>query len=145
MNTNYEKEPGAEEISPFALLQEKLRSDPALMDRLQGILRGMGANDAEQEETTTGNDAEPPRSDILSSMLTNPEVLSKLPQMMNLLRGMQMPQSPPPEKSVLPKSKTDYRNDLLLALRPFLSKERRDAVDTILQVTRLGDLVRKMR
>ena len=146
MDTDYERETGAEQISPFAVLQEKLRSDPGLMDRLQGILSGMVANESKPEEEPAP-DAEdaPPSSDALSSMLSNPEILAKLPQMMDLLRGMQMPKPSPSGKAPPPKTQTDYRNDLLLALRPFLSKERRDAIDTILQVTRLGELVRKMR
>lgn len=143
MDMNDERETGSEELSPFAILQEKMRTDPALMDRLQGILRGMGAHEDSPEEESEP-EAEP-SSDILASMLSNPEILSKLPQMMNLLRGMQTPKPSPPRKNAPPKTQTDYRNDLLLALRPFLSKERRDAIDTILQVTRLGELVRKMR
>ena len=146
MDADYERETGAEQISPFAVLQEKLRSDPGLMDRLQGILSGMVANESNTEEVSAPDAADvPPSSDALSALLSNPEILAKLPQMMNLLRGMQMPSPPPPGKNPPPKTQTDYRNDLLLALRPFLSKERRDAIDTILQVTRLGELVRKMR
>ena len=38
-----------------------------------------------------------------------------------------------------------YRDGLLLALRPFLSPERREALDTLLRIARLGSVLRQIR
>lgn len=75
-----------------------------------------------------------------------PEMLARLPQMMSamapLLSGMQGKDG---EKSDGGKGgeagDAERRKRLLAALRPYLSSQRKDAIDSILKVTEMTDLI----
>lgn len=72
-----------------------------------------------------------------------PEMMQKLPQMMSALAplvggGGGSGQSGGPEKAG---NEGDKRKKLLSALRPYLSDNRRGAVDQILKVTEMTDLL----
>lgn len=72
-----------------------------------------------------------------------PEMMQKLPQMLSALAplvggGGGTGQSGGPEKS---ENEGDKRKKLLSALRPYLSDNRRGAVDQILKVTEMTDLL----
>ena len=85
-----------------------------------------------------------PTGDGLSALLSNPALLARLPQIMAAIKPMlgTLPMTehggekaserkdPPPP--------TICREQLLLALKPFLSHERCEAVDMILRLSKLG-------
>lgn len=97
-------------------------------------------------------------ADGIGAVLSNPELLAKLPQVMAMLRPMmegaaaQQPSPPAPEGAGAPVSAkesatrppTDNRTALLLALKPFLSEDRRNAVDAMLRISALGDVLRRL-
>lgn len=99
----------------------------------------------------------PNPADGLGAVLSNPELMAKLPQVMAMLRPM-MEQttagSPPaaaesaasalPTSGSVQKKPTDNRSALLLALKPFLSEDRRNAVDAMLRLSALGDVLRNL-
>lgn len=76
----------------------------------------------------------------------SPEMLARLPQMMSamapLLSGMQGKSG---EKSDGGKGgeagDAERRKRLLAALKPYLSSQRKDAIDSILKVTEMTDLI----
>lgn len=72
-----------------------------------------------------------------------PEMMAKLPQMMQtlapLLGGGSTGKAPPEGKSSA--ADADRRKKLLAALKPYLSDHRRDAVDSILRVTEMTELL----
>lgn len=87
-------------------------------------------------------------SDALGAMLANPELLARLPQIMAAIKpmlgslpvaehGAEKADEKADEKKE-PPPPTLCREQLLLALKPFLSRERCDAVDTILRLSKLG-------
>ena len=79
-------------------------------------------------------------TDGLGAVLSNPELMAKLPQVMAMLRPMtEQTSASPPQK----KAETD-RSALLLALKPFLSEDRRNAVDAMLRLSALGDVLRRI-
>lgn len=109
-----------------------------------------------QTTPDTGQSAIPNLTDGLGAVLSNPELLAKLPQVMAMLRPM-MEQSaaqtaaPPADAPAVPasapaaeKKPTDNRTALLLALKPFLSEDRRNAVDAMLRISALGDVLRRL-
>ncbi len=106
-------------------------------------------------------------ADGLGAVLSNPELMAKLPQIMAMLRPMmeQQTAAPPPQSDnggaaatgatgeaatmsaspIAPQKKaTDNRSALLLALKPFLSEDRRNAVDAMLRLSTLGDVLRRL-
>ncbi len=78
-----------------------------------------------------------------------PEMLAKLPQMMSALSpllsgGREGGDGKAGQKEDGGKGDAEKRKRLLAALKPYLSSTRRDAVDSILKVTEMTDLVGKM-
>ena len=115
-------------------------------------------NEKTTDQTTPPSPAVPSNegtvADGISHVLSNPEMMAKLPDVMKMLAPMmQQVQSPGGES--LPASaapahegggydRRGCRNDLLLALKPFLSPERCRAIDMLLGLSRLGDALQKM-
>lgn len=129
--------------------------DPAMLARIATVLGAMQPSTPPKEEATpTTATASPLGGDGLSSLLSNPAMLEKLPQIMAMLKPMldaksSVPTSVPTQQSTAvaasqPHHFTD-RDNLLLALKPFLSSERRDAVDSILRIAKLGELFKNMQ
>lgn len=139
--------------------------DPALIGKLMGLLGDSGKGSAESATETPATSALPSG---LGSVLSNPELMAKLPSMIAMLRpmmegneekkGEDTPVQAPADSvgdggaipasvptSSHPQSSQEHcRKELLLALKPFLSKERCDAVDMILRLSALGALLKKL-
>ncbi len=115
-----------------------LLSNPALLQRVGEILGN--ASPAEAQQTSAS--PTPPTGDNLAAILQDPAFLQKLPQMMELLRPMlgapQNQNKPAPTPSI--PNNVKQRNELLRALKPFLSPSRAAAVDTIIRLSYLGSL-----
>lgn len=75
-----------------------------------------------------------------------PEMMAKLPQMMSalapLVSGMRGEKKESGETKPAA-SEAEKRKKLLAALKPYLSSSRRDAVDSIMKVTEMTDLLSK--
>ena len=139
----------------------KLLSNPDLIRNISSMLgkSGKGAPTAEQPAPQTPSNVPPlenpqAMADGISRVLSNPEMMAKLPDVMKMLAPM-MQQTGGSSEASVPASVTPThvgggrdrrgcRNDLLLALKPFLSPERCRAIDMLLGLSRLGDALQKM-
>lgn len=105
-----------------------LPMDPAKLEQIKGLL--------------AGGEAKTPSLDGISSVLSNPDLLAKLPQVMEVLKPMlgqaQAPSAPKPP------SPEEERDRLLLSLRPFLSKERQETLEAILKLSKLGEVLKQL-
>ena len=100
--------------------------------------------------------------DILSALLSNKELISKLPQIISvakpILELMSSQPSPKaqahatsesdklpayPAASARSKSEAD-RSALLCAMKPYLSRDRQNAIDYIIKLSRLGDILKTL-
>ncbi len=90
-----------------------------------------------------GANSEGGMGDVLSGLLSNPEMLAKLPAMIETVKPMLQNLSSPPreDKERLPKEH-DRRAALLLALKPYLSPHRCEAVDYIVKISGITKLLR---
>ena len=140
--------------SPLSSLLGNLLNNPAL---LSGIGEMLG-NTA--EHSSPGSSP----SDGLSKVLSDPSLMAKLPQIMAMLQPMladtpAQPQTSEAEKAIpapseatpamahaIPQApRRDCRDDLLLALKPFLSPARCEAVDTIIRLSKLGAVLKHLQ
>ena len=153
--------------SPLTGILSALMSNPDLLKQIQSAFGASAAGagtsgtaeaastPAEPAPESAPNDGEataagsfPPVNDGLATVLSDPELMAKLPQMMAMLKpmlagaGEKKPSQPHPSH---PRSSEDCRNDLLLALKPFLSPERRNAVDAMLRISKLGTVIRQIK
>ncbi len=143
---------------PGALLGALL-SNPDLIRNVSSMLGTSGAPSAEQTPPTVQSSPAVPLangesvSDGISRVLSNPEMMAKLPDVMKMIAPM-MQQTQSASGTAVPASvspshgggqdRRGCRNDLLLALKPFLSAERCRAIDMLLGLSRLGDALQKM-
>ena len=88
----------------------------------------------------------PVQSGGLETVLSSPALMAALPSLMAqlapMMSGLNAPSREAPAKK---KSPEECRNDLLCALRPFLSSERQSAIDTLIRISALGALIRQMK
>ena len=136
-------------VNPPSL--ESLLSDPAMLAKLSGILSALGEK---APPPAPEPPAESPKSpDLLGALLSNPAMLEKLPQILAVLKPLLSADATAEKHSIEPSTPTAVvlhdpvieRNNLLCALKPFLSKERQDAVESILRITKLGEFLKQMK
>ena len=126
-----------------------LLSNPEAISKMAGALSRLGILDDgadtpsdESQEVSVPDSEKPP--DPLSSLLSNPEILSKIPSVLSVLGELSGNTVPSPS---LPDTKHggDRRITLLLALRPYLSPRRREIVDYLIRMNKLGELFKKLQ
>ena len=128
----------------------KLMSDPDLLRNLSATLGTSG--EAGPTTSSPANASGESAAEGISRVLANPEMMAKLPDVMKMLApmvqgaqtagGASLP--PGTEPNTKERDRRGCRNDLLLALKPFLSPERCRAIDMLLGLSRLGDALQKM-
>ena len=144
-----------------------------LFDLLGKIMSGRGNDSAqasgngENKQNLQSEQKNSSTGDILSSLLSNPELISKLPQILSALGPLMsglggsshqtgntdtnasaqtfaqqnpQPAAPPPSK----KNDYDSRAALLCAMKPYLGAERQNAIDYIIKLSRLGDILKTL-
>ena len=142
-------------IDASALLGSLL-SNPELLRNISSMIGKSGEGATEKpapqpisSPSAANNDAV---TDGISRVLSNPEMMAKLPDVMKMLAPMMQgvqssPRGSSPTSASFQSEEKDRRgcrNDLLIALKPFLSPERCRAIDMLLGLSRLGDVLQKM-
>ena len=75
----------------------------------------------------------------LGSLLSHPELLTKLPLLLRVVQSLG-------EKDLkLDDRRPDTPEQLLCALRPYLGQERRQAIDTMIRVSRLSASLKSLK
>lgn len=136
------------DTSPLSDTLSTLLSNPEMMEKIRSIAGQLSSQPAAPvNENPPALSANALPADGLASVLSDPDLMAKLPQMMAVLKPM-LSDNGNIEKGSLhnrPKSTEDCRNDLLLALKPFLSPERCNAIDTMLRIAKLGTVIRQIK
>ncbi len=142
----------------FSLLGKFIQSSPSNITD--------SASAAEVSNSSVNTEQKPAGGDILSSLLSNPEIISKLPQVLSMLKplmegGSSMATSASAPNSALvdthqsnattpanlikpQKKECDNRAALLYALKPYLKRERQEAIDYMVKLSRLGDILKSL-
>ena len=114
-----------------------LLSDPTMLSKIGTVISalqgsGIGAPPPKTESAPAQESVSAIPTDGLSALLSDPTVIEKLPQIMAVLKPLLTPTTPPKTEeaepsqptSVLIRSHTADRDNLLLAIKPFLSSGR---------------------
>ena len=118
----------------------KLMSNPALLGNIMSALKNSGGGEptakapepkAEVQDKAS-EDSVPAVGNLFSSV--PPELIAKLPLILSLMGGNGAAQS---------KEERD-REALLCALKPYLTPERCMTIDKIIQVSRIGELLKNL-
>lgn len=144
--------------APMAGMLNALLSNPDLLQKI-GSAVGAMQNTAQTtsqsttshgERETASEQKEPAAqtastsADALSSILSDPSMLEKLPQIISVMKPL-MGSIPAPAAKEAKQSPELCRDNLLCSLKPFLSPERRDAVDAILRIAKLGAVFQQLK
>lgn len=117
-------------------LLNTLLTNKELMEKISGIM-------GPPSENKTRNETDAP-SDI-GAVLSDPEIMSKLPEVISVLRPMLGDGT----KQASPKSEHTHANDqrmaLLCALKPYLSPKRCEAIDYFTRISKLGDMIKNLK
>ena len=136
------------DASPLSDTLSTLLSNPEMMEKIRSIAGQLSPQPAAPAtETFHSHSANSLPADGLASVLSDPDLMAKLPQMMAVLKPM-LSTNVDSGRSLdqnHPRSTEDCRNDLLLALKPFLSPERCHAIDTMLRIAKLGTVIRQIK
>ena len=139
-----------------------LLSDPQALNRIASLIRSATEGASSGEEASLEKfdlahsdlpvqDSTPAArvvsTDGLAAMLSDPAMLEKLPQMIAVIKPLlgSLSASAPPKENVPAHDPATCRNNLLLALKPFLSPHRRDAIDTMLRISHLGNVFSQLK
>ena len=119
------------------------------------IINKLFSNQGQKEEAPAASPLGD--SNILSSLLSNPEIMSKLPDIISMISPLmnsmssQVPtNAQSAQKTSLPISHSSQsheaqnRSALLCALKPYLKKERQEAIDYMIKLSRLGDILKTL-
>lgn len=89
---------------------------------------------------TSPSDATPLSSANIDSLLSNPEIMSKLPEVISVIKPLMSGKS---EEKKAPTF--DKRLALLIALKPYLSPKRCEAIDYITKMSKLSETFKGMK
>ena len=138
---------------------ETERSQDALLSEL---LQRFTQNSAAPRAEALPPSSSPSQSgDLFSSLLSNPELISNLPRLISIAKPLLeafMGQGSPPSVSnriqedtssatktlPAPQGHDADRAALLCAMKPYLSPARQTAIDYIIKLSRLGDILKTL-
>lgn len=114
-----------------------IMSNKELMEKISSIV---GTSD---EEKGTGESPKAPTD--LGAMLSDPNIMAKLPEVISVLRPMfgGGAQNEGPKNASAHAS--DRRMALLCALKPYLSPRRCEAIDYITRISKFGDMMKNLK
>ena len=127
-----DKSNGSDDISKMI---ESLMADEKFGEILASVKESFSTN-ANNKESSLDSKAEEHEQAVSTALpALSPEIMSKLPSIISMISGS--------SDDCESKTGTDLadRKCLLQALRPFLSQKRREAVDSILNVAGIADLL----
>ncbi|MEE0970605.1 MAG: hypothetical protein U0M06_14655 [Clostridia bacterium] len=127
----------------------KLMANP---DALKNILSVIGSTnqeaavinneqDKESEGSENNLENEDESAPVSASVSIPPEILAKLPGIISALGGIGGTSDQEKGKGQAKKKGCSEREALLCALKPYLSPHRAKALDKIIQLSRLGDIL----
>ena len=143
------------------------RNDSVQDDILSAILGriGQGSSTNPQGISSDQSAAANGSADILTSLLSNPELITKLPTIIASIKPIieilgksgadsnesvsvaSLPQKSEPVSAHATKSDkgaSDSRTALLCAMKPYLGEDRRQAIDYIVKLGRLGEILKTL-
>lgn len=130
-----------------------------------------GNDDIQDSSAKSAPAGASPSPDILSSLLSNPDLLTKLPTIISAIKPvmdilsstaqakdsvavssqMSDPSTAQPTSPTINlqhddrhKKEADCRAALLCAMKPYLGRDRQNAIDYIIKLSRLGDLLKTL-
>ncbi|MBR5448282.1 MAG: hypothetical protein IKV40_07665 [Clostridia bacterium] len=115
-------------MSELSSMIEKLMSDPSAMEMVQKLKQGTLSESVPAAESVS------PMQENTSSSDSS-KLLSSIAPLLNGINGNTEPSSP----------ETKRRNQLLCALKPYLSRDRQELIDTLTSLSGMSGLIEMLK
>ena len=138
-----------------------------ILKRIGGTQAGASTASIPASASSATDDTANPLGSIISSLLSNPDLIAKLPLIISSVKpiiemlgkgysaspsavtasAVEASTSAQQERkndSPAHKGASDSRTALLCAMKPYLSEDRRNAVDYIVKLSRLGEMLKTL-
>lgn len=113
----------------------ELLSNKELMSKISEI----AGNTKPQENTNT--ETTPTSAVSIDSLLSNPDMMAKLPEVISAIKPLMSGTKSDEKKS----PQFDKRMGLLMAMKPYLSPKRCEAIDYIVRMSKLSETVKGLK
>ena len=123
----------------------KIMANPDFMQvvsELKSNINNTSENTSEPEESNKVQSSENSENNETAFSLP-PEIMSKLPQLLSSFSTINTISNSENKKSLDKPSSSNHKK-LLYALKPYLSKSRQEAIDNILRITEITDVIGKI-
>ena len=114
----------------------KLREHPEIISAVAGALSGGEHSAKSKDEETAAKSEESSSAPFPIEKIS--EAMTTLAPLLSEMGGARVGKE-------ITGSREDHRHALLCALRPYLSRDRREMIDYILRFGKIGDLIKKMK
>lgn len=119
--------------SDFSKILGELLSNQEVMSKISEIT-GAPSNNKE-----TNTHAKAPDTSNIDSLLSNPDIISKLPDVINVIKPIMGGEKTTSNQSL------DKRMGLLVAMKPYLSPKRCEAIDYITRISKLSETLKGLK
>ena len=120
--------PSAEALSSMI---NTLKENPALLQSIASSLGMASDTESEKADEEVSTLAEQKSEEDSKAPTMSPEIMKALPTILSLMNGEGKPKS----------QSEANREALLYALKPYLSQSRADAIEKIIRLSRIGDIL----
>ena len=111
----------------------QLMSNKDLMSKISEI--------ASSQQKSEDTDSLPTQAAGIDSLLSNPDIIAKLPEVISVIKPLMSNQQPQKSKN----TSFDKRIGLLMAMKPYLSPKRCEAIDYIARMSKLSETVKGLK
>ena len=111
----------------------QLMSNKDLMSKISEI--------ASSQQKSEDTDSLPTQAAGIDSLLSNPDIIAKLPEVISVIKPLMSNQQPQKSKN----TSFDKRMGLLMAMKPYLSPKRCEAIDYIARMSKLSETVKGLK
>ena len=126
---------------PLADIISKLMSDPQILGTLSSLMgKGIDSDKPTEEKNDAQVASAPPSTDALASRL--PQMMEALAPVLSSV-GNEKKGSNGALNNILPKH-DDKRICLLRAIKPYVSRGRGEAIDYMIQISKLSELMKHL-
>ena len=113
----------------------ELLSNKELMQKIGEIANNSKVEEGERAEAT------PASSTNIDSLLSNPDIMAKLPEVISVIKPLMSGGGSENNKTAA----YDKRMGLLMAMKPYLSPKRCEAIDYIARMSKLSETVKGLK
>lgn len=139
---------------------QEIRGADYLSELIKSVIASAPPEQSSENSPTSQSSENSPMAsasaDLFTSLLSNPELISKLPSILSTVRpiiemmsknkdqAISSVSATPQSEEKKTKPPNDRRAALLCAMKPYLGHDRQLAIDYIIKLSRLGDILKTL-